>query len=113
VLIALVFSYICAPAEGKTSIARLKYLLNRYCERAIENAHLIQSMLVDSSLIGEELSRFTDQIRQELEAFVDVETVTPVLNLIIDYTNRLLRQYLPLGADLIVHSQAKLSAISR
>lgn len=86
-LIALSFSNICAPAEGVTPRTRLQYLLNRYCDRAIENARLIQAMLADSSLIGEELSRFTDQIRQELEAFVDAETVTPVLNLIIDYTH--------------------------
>lgn len=86
-LIALSFSDICAPAEGLTARARLKHLLNLYCERAIENAHLIQATLTDSSLFGGELSRFTDQIRQELEAFVDAETVTPVLNLIIDYTH--------------------------
>lgn len=86
-LISLSFSDICAPAEGMTPRARLQYLLNRYCERAIKNAGLIQAMLADSSLIGEELSILTDQIREELEAFVDSETVTPVLNLIIDYTH--------------------------
>lgn len=86
-LITLAFSDIGAPADGKTPRARVQFLLNRYCERAIENAHLIPAMLADSSLIGEELSRFTDQIRQELKAFVDAATITPVLNLIIDYTH--------------------------
>lgn len=86
-LIALAFADICVPAEGATARGRLQFLLNRYCGHAIENAHLITAMLADSSLIGDELSRFTDQIRQELEAFVDMEAITPVLNLIIDYTH--------------------------
>lgn len=86
-LITMAFSDICAPADGDTPQARLQLLLNRYCERASENAHLIIAMLRDSSLIGEELNAFTDQIRQELAAFVDAKTVTPVLNLIIDYTH--------------------------
>lgn len=86
-LITLSFSDICEPAEGVTPRTRLLYLLNRYCERSIENARLVQAMLADSSLIDDKLSRFTDQIRQELEAFVDAKAVTPVLNLIIDYTH--------------------------
>ena len=86
-LIVSAFSGICAPAEGESPRARLKFRLNRYCVCAVQNAQLIQAMLTDNSLIGEELTRFTDQIRQELELFVDVETVTPILNLIIDYTH--------------------------
>lgn len=86
-LIAVAFADICAPVEGANAREKLQFLLNRYCGHATKNAPLIAAMLTDSSLIGEELSRFTDQIRQELEAFVDMETVTPVLNLIIDYTH--------------------------
>lgn len=86
-LIAMAFSEICAPAEGESPRARLQFRLNRYCECAVTNAHLIQAMLADTSLVGDELSRFTDQIQQELEAFVDSETVLPVLNLIVDYTH--------------------------
>jgi AcrR family transcriptional regulator len=86
-LIAFVFSDIGGAAKGATPKIRLRYLLNRYCERAIENSHLIPAMLADHSLISEGLSLFTDQIRNELETFVDAETVTPILNLIIDYTH--------------------------
>lgn len=86
-LIALAFSEICAPAVGESPRARLQFRLNRYCECAVANAHLIQAMLADTSLVGDELSRFTDQIQQELEAFVDAETVLPVLSLIVDYTH--------------------------
>lgn len=86
-LITLAFSDISEPANGETPRARLQFLLNRYCERATENVPLITTMLTDNSLIDKELSRFTDHIRQELEAFVDMEAVTPVLNLIIDYTH--------------------------
>lgn len=86
-LIESVFSGVCTQSDEEAPQTRLQFRLSFYCDCAVENADLIQAMLSDSSLISGELVKFTGLIRQDLSAFVDRETVAPVLNLIIDYTH--------------------------
>lgn len=86
-LIALAFSTICDPTKSTTPRARLRDLLDRYCTSAIANAHLIHAMLADTTLIGDDHSRFTDMLRQEMEALMGLNSSLPALNLIIDYTH--------------------------
>ena len=112
-------SYIATLVERHSRYVMLVKVANKDTESVISGLikqsrklprELYQSLTWDR---GKELA---DHPRLKMETNVDVyfcDPHSPWQRGSNENTNRLLRQYLPRGTDLSVHSQAKLSAIAR
>ena len=88
---------------------------NSVVSALIKQAHKLPSELY-KSLTWDRGSELASHKRFTLETDIDVyfcDPQSPWQRGSNENTNRLLRQYLPKGTDLSLHSQAKLSAIAR
>lgn len=72
------------PPEG-TPGQRLRHLLLSYCDLAVANSKLVQSMLQDPAKMPDALTRFTDMVRRETRRLNDGDEADVMLNLVIDY----------------------------
>ncbi|KZL20782.1 Bacterial regulatory protein, tetR family [Pseudovibrio axinellae] len=73
------------PLKGREALV---HVLEDYCQRVIAHPALMQSILMDSSLMPSPLLRLTDQIRHFVESTpCEKEEVETLVNLIADYTH--------------------------
>lgn len=112
-------SYIATLVERQTRYVMLAKVANKdtnsVVSALIKQAHKLPSELY-KSLTWDRGSELASHKRFTLETDIDVyfcDPQSPWQRGSNENTNRLLRQYLPKGTDLSLHSQAKLSAIAR
>jgi len=112
-------SYIATLVERHSRYVMLVKVANKDTESVI-SALIKQSQRLPrelyKSLTWDRGKELADHPRLKLETDIDVyfcDPHAPWQRGSNENTNRLLRQYLPRGTDLSVHSQAKLSAIAR
>ena len=112
-------SYIATLVERHTRYVMLAKVANRDTESVvaalIKHAHKLPSELY-KSLTWDRGKELSDHQKFTLATNIDVyfcDPRSPWQRGSNENTNRLLRQYLPKGTDLSVHSQAKLNAIAR
>ncbi|MGB3246809.1 MAG: IS30 family transposase [Sulfitobacter sp.] len=112
-------SYVATLVERHSRYVMLVKVANKDTESVvtalIKSAHKLPRELY-KSLTWDRGKELADHLRFTLATDVDVyfcNPQSPWQRGSNENTNRLLRQYLPRGTDLAVHSQAKLSAIAR
>ncbi|MEH6404405.1 MAG: hypothetical protein V7750_13590 [Sneathiella sp.] len=86
-IIKIAFSSIACDPVGETPEERIKFLLLKYCDLAIEHANLVQCILRDPSLMTEDLVQLTSMIRKETQVLNKGDKQDVMLNLIVDYTH--------------------------
>jgi IS30 family transposase len=112
-------SYIATLVERHTRYVMLAKVKNKDTESVVSALIKQSKKLPDElykSLTWDRGKELADHQRFTLETNVDVyfcDPSSPWQRGSNENTNRLLRQYLPRGTDLSVHSQAKLNAIAR
>ncbi len=84
-LIVQVFEGVGGNIAGETPAARLRAILVRYCERALQHPNLIRCAFADPTLITGDLKLLTENIRTILADYDDANDT--ILNLIVDYTH--------------------------
>ncbi|MEP3277678.1 MAG: hypothetical protein ABJN26_13775 [Stappiaceae bacterium] len=76
-----------AAQRRETPGQRLRYLLLKYCDRALERAELVRCILRDPTKMPTSLVRLTDLIRCETRTLNDGDDGDVMLNLMIDYVH--------------------------
>lgn len=86
-LVDAAFKDTVADIQGDTAADKARFILSRYCERALANAHLLRAVLNDISLMSADLHRITEVLRTNTILLNDGDEGDVLLFLLVDYTH--------------------------